>query len=602
MIEVVLIPSSRDFLKSCIELYNNVAFITASQEEREFIQYRGFSCANYGESGLYTPIFTTPINFSPSLETEKSIIALSSIPDFKFWEQDLKNMINNYKIIEPFLYEDNDYLVSHILSGKVNYENNYKLFSNQLDEFLWLVDFLKENSRKKICIVTQDQNHTDLVVSLLQSIGTTASSFSNNHTRDMQVFIIIGNYLCGIGISEDLISDLLRLLPNMNENTIISILEKAKNNHIKDTEIHINTFKKILPINSLEKIFYKLSLLKQKKIISYIDSLESFRDKGFINTNAELFVLDIQKLRFCNFEQYIVLSLSDSFTNPSKFYPGLAKIFTKENSIISCIGEPPIWLCKANRTNNIKYSSTKSCGIKIPQDLMPKKISATGLKLLMNEPYQYYIKYILGIKAEEVSSKKSLLGITIHKALEEAATLEISLSEKDYILKFKKILEAAIIKHSCEIDINAKKLAKSFLTYQTQDIILETYTEFYAECEYFYEDDKSITIYAKIDRIDFLEDGSIRVIDYKTGSLPSLESISRGLEPQLPVYAYVLNNNQKFKNKDIKFLYLKLDLKTYSFEERVVKIDIDYVKKNLELAIKHFWSGDFIFTEDKANT
>jgi ATP-dependent helicase/nuclease subunit B len=47
------------------------------------------------------------------------------------------------------------------------------------------------------------------------------------------------------------------------------------------------------------------------------------------------------------------------------------------------------------------------------------------------------------------------------------------------------------------------------------------------------------TITARADRIDALADGSLRIIDYKTGQLPSAKSVEEGFSPQLPLEAWL---------------------------------------------------------------
>ena len=48
------------------------------------------------------------------------------------------------------------------------------------------------------------------------------------------------------------------------------------------------------------------------------------------------------------------------------------------------------------------------------------------------------------------------------------------------------------------------------------------------------------TLSAKADRLDILPDGSVEIIDYKTGQLPRHREIEAGIEPQLPLEAAIL--------------------------------------------------------------
>ena len=46
---------------------------------------------------------------------------------------------------------------------------------------------------------------------------------------------------------------------------------------------------------------------------------------------------------------------------------------------------------------------------------------------------------------------------------------------------------------------------------------------------------------AKADRIDELKDGTLRIIDYKTGAPPSKAEVAAGFSPQLPLEALIVH-------------------------------------------------------------
>ena len=47
------------------------------------------------------------------------------------------------------------------------------------------------------------------------------------------------------------------------------------------------------------------------------------------------------------------------------------------------------------------------------------------------------------------------------------------------------------------------------------------------------------TVTAKADRVELLEDGTVAILDYKTGAVPSKKSVETGLSPQLPLEACI---------------------------------------------------------------
>lgn len=57
------------------------------------------------------------------------------------------------------------------------------------------------------------------------------------------------------------------------------------------------------------------------------------------------------------------------------------------------------------------------------------------------------------------------------------------------------------------------------------------------------------SLYARADRIDVLNNGNARIIDYKAGSVPSIKQVTSGMKPQLPLEAAILAMQGFFKIK-----------------------------------------------------
>tara|TARA_Y100001960_G_C14757455_1_gene872029 strand:- start:2330 stop:2845 length:516 start_codon:yes stop_codon:yes gene_type:complete len=52
-------------------------------------------------------------------------------------------------------------------------------------------------------------------------------------------------------------------------------------------------------------------------------------------------------------------------------------------------------------------------------------------------------------------------------------------------------------------------------------------------------DGKPFALVSKADRIDLCPDGSLVIVDYKTGGIPTQKEIQLGLSPQLPLEAWI---------------------------------------------------------------
>ena len=63
------------------------------------------------------------------------------------------------------------------------------------------------------------------------------------------------------------------------------------------------------------------------------------------------------------------------------------------------------------------------------------------------------------------------------------------------------------------------------------------------------------TITAKVDRLE-KESDKIRVIDFKTGSLPTKEDVITGFSPQLPLEALLISNAGQYNKIEISYIKL----------------------------------------------
>jgi ATP-dependent helicase/nuclease subunit B len=104
-----------------------------------------------------------------------------------------------------------------------------------------------------------------------------------------------------------------------------------------------------------------------------------------------------------------------------------------------------------------------------------------------------------------------------------------------------------------------------------------------------------LTLKGRADRIDRLPDGTLEIIDYKTGKLPSQTAVKTGLEPQLPLLALIASEGG-FKGLPAAtasaLSYWKLSGGAEAGEEQIVKEPVDALMKTaregLENLIKNF--------------
>lgn len=224
--------------------------------------------------------------------------------------------------------------------------------------------------------------------------------------------------------------------------------------------------------------------------------------------------------------------------------------------------------------------------------------SASSINTYLNCPMQFYYQYVLGLKEKEDlldEPEGREIGIFIHELLEQVfvrfmgkkPVIDDSFKKK-FFAEFNKKFEETLAKRrkSDAFMLNAimQQRLERFLGYETQRNIEEIIGLEQTLKKQIKFSGRSPVFECRIDRIDKLEDGSILIIDYKTGSTDTppkgikiLEKMELNRESirqavcsfQLPLYLYLLQ--EKYEEKKISAaLY---NLKT---------IELDYFPKQKE--------------------
>ena len=172
------------------------------------------------------------------------------------------------------------------------------------------------------------------------------------------------------------------------------------------------------------------------------------------------------------------------------------------------------------------------------------RISATALDRLLGDPYQFYAREILGLKkldalAADPFSDPALRGTLVHDILEgwhtarrNDPTLAIRPFAEAHLRKkqvhplfwglWRPRLLAALEWFEERIDEDAQK---------GREVIL---TEKWGEMQF-----EGVTVGGKPDRIDRLPDGTLAIVDYKTGEPPSAARVEAGFALQLGVLGLI---------------------------------------------------------------
>lgn len=224
---------------------------------------------------------------------------------------------------------------------------------------------------------------------------------------------------------------------------------------------------------------------------------------------------------------------------------------------------------------NHKYKSVGKDKIKDYLKESGITISYSDLDLYMKCSFAYYIKKILKINAYE-ETFQALIGSYFHHVLELIRNDDFDL-EKEKIAFFKK--RNLSNKELFLLRKIEKELIKTIEIVKYQES-LSTYNNFCFEEKIAFSKNNDIPVIIKgfIDKIMIDTDMTKRLvlIDYKTGSYNNcLNNTIYGLDLQLPMYAYLVKNSEKFKDYQITGFYIA-----------PILIKEDIVKDNTDIDIK----------------
>lgn len=273
---------------------------------------------------------------------------------------------------------------------------------------------------------------------------------------------------------------------------------------------------------------------------------------------------------FCKKEVYLTRSLKNDGapTIPSRFLSRLEAVLTAAKiEWPDCEPQITKMLDKPLFNDPVVRPAPKP-----PVSARPDKLSVTKIELWMRDPYAVYARYILNLyPLDELENPKKhlMFGNGVHDALERFV------KEDNHSTDINRLIELGqemLLLNGFEKGDMAfympkfKEIAKWFIAHQSTriDQIKYSLSEVEGEAVINMLGKGQFTLTAKADRIDVMQDGTVEIIDYKTGSVPSLKEVKAGFAPQLPLEGYILTQGG-FKDVNQKYvsdlLYWHLSVK-----------------------------------------
>ncbi|MGH6935713.1 MAG: PD-(D/E)XK nuclease family protein, partial [Methylocella sp.] len=210
---------------------------------------------------------------------------------------------------------------------------------------------------------------------------------------------------------------------------------------------------------------------------------------------------------------------------------------------------------------------------KPPVELRPKRLSVTQIETLRRDPYALYAEKILRLRELDPfggSLGATELGSAIHEALERFVDCyPAGLLPPDAREKLHGFLRESLFTQLQDADFVALKwprLEKTidfFLGFEAKrrDRIKAIKTECEGKLDIPLDDGSIFRLTARADRIELNNDGTVTLVDYKTGAPPGMNEILVGFAPQLTLEAAMAVRgafNLGAEIASVEALYLKL--------------------------------------------
>ena len=213
-------------------------------------------------------------------------------------------------------------------------------------------------------------------------------------------------------------------------------------------------------------------------------------------------------------------------------------------------------------------------------------LSATSLETLVKNPYIFYLSNLLNIlPCKDINEKFSMrnFGIVVHNVLhkyllnsrdKQKYECLIEIAGEELLGKYKNFPHVETI-----LWPKFQKIAEQFfeMNFDRNHYIDKIITEHF----FSWEIDSNVKVLSKCDRVEYLKDGSVVIIDYKTGVIPSQSDISYGIALQMIIQALTVKQSLK---KDISgLMYWKIS----SEDMKIIPID-NYIEimEKLESTLK----------------
>ncbi|AHX11442.1 PD-(D/E)XK nuclease superfamily protein [Neorickettsia helminthoeca str. Oregon] len=380
---------------------------------------------------------------------------------------------------------------------------------------------------------------------------------------------------------------------DLDSKKILRLIE----NHLPELR-DINDYKEVLTFFLENHYFYPCEKNE--------NSIEVFspREASFLN-HKNVLLLDCTEQDFPVSDSQVMLNLFQIISTKktvaiSSKQRNLSRLLLKIQYSNQAVGELSIPL-ENTESLLIEKVETRKNELYIPAEMLPKKLSPTMIELLISSPYKFYMRYILGIKeVNPIGIKPGYkeLGCVLHNVFRRAANEKFSKEE------YKQILLDELQKYATQYPYvknlwlpRGLKILEQFSLFHNDRLNRISTLENEKEVSISFEEFKGVEIRCRFDRIEFLDDGTVSIVEFKTGIVPTLKQIKEFIKPQLLIQGLVLQRSQHMEISEL--LYCKPSVDKIVLRQIAAPMqEIESCQYKLKELLRHYLSGNFNFCEE----
>ncbi len=179
-----------------------------------------------------------------------------------------------------------------------------------------------------------------------------------------------------------------------------------------------------------------------------------------------------------------------------------------------------------------------------PRMRRPLRYSISDVATLLADPYAIYarrILHLIPLEPLDAETDAALFGNIVHQGLAEMANDPRAIAAPDAAGKlanvFERLLQDSHVRSALNVfwKVRLRRIADWIVGFERErPPFIAVGRERMGEWRF-----RQFTIHGRADRIERRNDGSIAIIDYKTGWAPDDQAVGTGISPQLPLEAVI---------------------------------------------------------------